>query len=451
MSRKEFVPNQWLNPRSAKVAVMPRRRFMGRQMMQWPGRDRTRRMLVAVFVVVLLSLSTNANIIANANALEPDEIGRVATLSAPDPHWVWVPDRLLQHSILYDGDSGDVLGMLDNPAMLTPRAPILSRKRSEFYSVDLDYDRGRRGTRIDYVTIYDIETLLPVGEISLPLKSAESNTGLGHVVMLDGEKFLLVFSQSPQPVTTVVDLEDRKVVDQIATAGCAGLYPVGPLRFASLCGNGTVLLHVLAEDGRLQERIHSEPFFDTLKDPVFTVADRAAESWVFVSFEGSVHQVDFSSGTPIARPAWNVLNETDREEDWRPGGLQHVAVHGASEQLFVVMHQGGAGTHKDAGPELWRFDLADGARSGRISVPNLAADFLGPLLEVEPDSLADTVLRWVVPNPGVHSIVISQDKDPVLFVRNAEMGVVGVIDPNTGEHLRSLTEAGLFGPTLGVH
>jgi methylamine dehydrogenase heavy chain len=424
---------------------------MRRPMRQCSDHDRTQRKFAVVLVFVLLSGGPHADTIANAHEFEAEEIGRVATLSEPAPHWVWVPDRLLQHSILYDGDSGDVLGMLDNTAMLTPRAPILSRKRREFYSVDLDYDRGRRGTRIDYVTIYDIETLLPVGEISLPLKSAESNTGLGHVVMLDGEKFLLVFSQSPQPTTTVVDLEARKVVDQIATAGCAGLYPVGLLGFASLCGNGTVVLHVLTEDGRLQERISSEPFFDTIKDPVFTVADRVASSWVFVSFEGSVHQVDFSSGTPIARPAWNVLNETDREEGWRPGGLQHVAVHGSSKQLFVVMHQGGAGSHKDAGPEVWRFGLADGARSGRLGVPNLAADFLGPLLEVEPDSLADTVLRWVVPNPGVHSIVISQDEDPVLFVRNAEMGAVGVVDPNTGEHLRSLTEAGLFGPTLGVH
>ncbi|MDE0911415.1 MAG: amine dehydrogenase large subunit [Myxococcota bacterium] len=425
---------------------------MRRQMIEVLSRDRTRRMFASWLAVTLLGLSASPpDVRANANVIDPEEIGHVATLSAPAPHWVWVPDRLLQHSLLYDGDSGSVLGMLDSPSMLTPRPPILSRKRSEFYSVDLDYDRGRRGTRIDYVSIYDIETLLPVGEITLPLKSAESNTGQGHVAMLDGEKFLLVFSQFPQSMTSVVDLEARKVVDQIATAGCAGLYPVGPLRFASLCGNGTVLLNVLDNEGRLHERIHSEPFFDVVQDPVFTVGDRMGASWVFVSFEGSVHQVDFATGKPVARSAWSVLNETDRDEGWRPGGLQHVAVHGASQQLFVVMHQGGAGTHKDAGSELWRFDLNDGSRSGRLEVPNLAAAFLGPLLEIQPDSIANTVLHWVVPNPGVHTIVISQDDDPLLFVRNAEMGAVGVIDPNTGEHLRTLKEAGLAGPTLGVH
>jgi hypothetical protein len=83
-------------------------------------------------------------------------------------------------------------------------------------------------------------------------------------------------------------------------------------------------------------------------------------------------------------------------------------------------------------------------------VPNLAADFLGPLLGLESGGLSHRLLRWVTPNPGVHAIAVTQDDRPLLFARNAELGVVAVLDPTTGEHLRNLEEAGITGPTLGV-
>jgi hypothetical protein len=35
-------------------------------------------------------------------------------------------------------------------------------------------------------------------------------------------------------------------------------------------------------------------------------------------------------------------------------------------------------------------------------------------------------------------------------MRNAEIGAIGVVDPNGGETIRILGEAGLFGPTLRV-
>jgi hypothetical protein len=38
----------------------------------------------------------------------------------------------------------------------------------------------------------------------------------------------------------------------------------------------------------------------------------------------------------------------------------------------------------------------------------------------------------------------------VLFVRNADVGVVGVLDARTGATLRMLGEAGFSGPTLEV-
>ena len=82
------------------------------------------------------------------------------TLPPVGAHWVWVTDQLFTHSRLFDGDSGEVLAMVDGGTTLSPKPPLHSAARGEFYSVEIDYARGKRGARSDYVTIYDAEPLL---------------------------------------------------------------------------------------------------------------------------------------------------------------------------------------------------------------------------------------------------------------------------------------------------
>jgi hypothetical protein len=57
----------------------------------------------------------------------------------------------------------------------------------------------------------------------------------------------------------------------------------------------------------------------------------------------------------------------------------------------------------------------------------------------------------VIPSDGAHTLVVTQDAAPLLFARNAEIGVIAVLDGRSGQHLRNLEEAGLAGPTLGLH
>ena len=45
---------------------------------------------------------------------------------------------------------------------------------------------------------------------------------------------------------------------------------------------------------------------------------------------------------------------------------------------------------------------------------------------------------------------VSQDDEPLLFARLADMGAVAVMDARTGDTLRVLGETGLAGPTLRV-
>ena len=393
--------------------------------------------------------TSSAEVDAASGLIDSTERATVATLPRPGDHWVWVPDRLLGHSLLFDGDTGTVLGMIDSPFLLTPQAPILSTSRNEIYSVDVGYTRGNRGERTDFLTIYDLETLNYKDEIVFPTKAATANTSIGYSGPI-GSRFIGVFNQFPATSISILDLDKRSFVEEIGVSGCSGIYPIDELRFATLCGDGTVTVVELTDDGRKAALVHSKKFFDTLEDPVFTAAGRLGSRWIFVSFGGTVHTLDFSGATPEISPSWSLQGETGRQSEWRPGGLQVVAVHAASERLFVVMHEGGPGSHKDAGPEIWSFDLAERRRIGRIEPPSLSATFLGDTLGISTDSFSFTLLKWILPADTVHSIAISQDAAPVLFMRNAELGAIGVVDPDGGQVVRILGEAGLFGPTLGV-
>ena len=114
------------------------------------------------------------------------------------------------------------------------------------------------------------------------------------------------------------------------------------------------------------------------------------------------------------------------------------------------MHQGGAGSHKQAGPKIWVFDVNEKTRVARFEPPNLAAAFLSGMMGLEPGSFVESLMSWILPSDGVHAIAVSQDDAPLLFARNAQLGAVAVMDATTGETLRILTEAGLAGPTLRV-
>jgi len=399
---------------------------------------------------LLLFALTGPALAAAAAGGQPLEQGGVASLAPLGAHLVWVPDRLFAHSLLFDGDTGKVLGSIDAGAVLTPKPPLYARSRGEIYSVDTAYSRGRRGERVDFVTIYDPATLAVRGEILLPTRTAESNASLAYAELLDGDAFLASFNQFPTTSVSIVDLAARRFVEEVAVTGCAGIYPVGERRFATLCGDGTLLAVSLDASGRKAGLAHGAPFFDAVEDPVAMAAARSGARWWFVSFAGRVHEVDFSGEEPRLAASWSLLGDADRAAGWRPGGLQHVALHRSSGRLYTVMHQGGPGTHKDGGLEVWVHDVAKQERIGRMAVPNLAASFLGVNVGADAGSLLRRVLEWVIPNQGVQSIAVTQDAEPLLFARHSELGAVAVLDATSGAHLRDLDEAGLAGPTLAV-
>ena len=383
--------------------------------------------------------------------LPPEEVGQVARL--PDTvsdHWLWVPDRLLRHSILLDGDSGTMLGAVDSGAQITPKAPLWSRTRSEIYTVDTVYSRGHRGERHDYLVIYDARTLEVKGEVEIPPKSADTGTGIALVGLLDGERFAVVLNQFPGSSVSVVDVEARQMVAEVQTAGCAAVFPAGPTRFGMLCGDGTAITVHLKDNGELDRIARSASFFEVVADPITEKGVRDGSTWWFASFGGQLYEVDFSGDAPTPKAPWQLFTDDQLDDEWRIGGAQHLAYHPETKRLYSVVHQGGPGSHKDPGGEIWVYDVPAQKRVEVFAAPSLIVPFLGPQAGFDAGGTLGKVLDFVLPNIGVHSIAVTQDAQPLLFVRHADLGAVGVLDALSGEHLRDIDETGLSGALLVV-
>jgi methylamine dehydrogenase heavy chain len=383
--------------------------------------------------------------------LAPEQVGQVARL--PDTvsdHWVWVPDRLLRHSILLDGDSGRMLGAIDSGPQITPKPPLWSRTRNEIYNIDTTYSRGHRGVRHDYLVIYDSRTLDVKGEVEIPPKAADTGTGIALVGMLDGERFVVVLNQSPGASVSIIDVEVRRMVAEVPTAGCAAVFPAGPTRFGMLCGDGTAITVHLKDDGELDRIARSASFFDVVADPITEKGVRDGSIWWFASFGGLLYEVDFGGDAPTPEPPWPLFTRDELEDEWRIGGAQHLAYHPGTKRLYSVVHQGGPGSHKDPGAEIWVYDVPAHKRVEVFTAPSLIVAFLGPQAGFDAEGTFGKVLDFLLPNIGVHSIAVTQDSQPLLFVRNADLGAVGILDALSGEHLRNIDETGLSGALLVV-
>lgn len=365
-------------------------------------------------------------------------------------HWLWVPDRVFRHSVLFDGDTGRMLGKLDSGVQITPKTPLWSRARSEIYTVDTVYSRGHRGEREDYVVVYDSRTLEAKADIEVPPRAMDTGTGIALVGMLDGERFVVVLNQSPGASVSVVDVEKRRATAEIQTQGCAGVFPAGPDRFGMLCGDGTAITVHLTESGELDHLARSGRFFNPVGDPVTEKGVRDGPTWWFVSFDGMLHEIDFAGDAPVPASAWPLFTEADLEKGWRVGGAQHLAYHRATKRLYSVVHRGGPGSHKDPGPEIWVYDVPSKKKVDVFTPPNLIAAFLGPQAGFDATGTTGKILNFVLPNMGVHSVAVTQDDQPLLFYRHADLGAVGVLDASNGEHLRDIEEVGLSGTLLVV-
>ena len=285
---------------------------------------------------------------------------------------------------------------------------LAATTRPEVYVAESLYSRRMRGERTDLVTIYDKVNLAPIGEVVLPgAKRGMIVTHKNTLQFLDNEKLLLVYNFTPSTSVSVVDIENRAFLAEVGIGGCVMIYPSQQRSFGSLCNDNTMLVTHLDERGMISKQERTPAFFDADTDPIFAKPAVIDGVYYFPSFKGMVHPVDMNAADPGILDVWSLLQEQDRQENWRPGGWQIATAHEASGRLFVLMHADGEdGSHKGGGTEVWVFDVNAKKRIGRI-----------------------VLKEWGV------SIEVTQGEDPYLAVTNGNMDL-DVYSVDTGEWLR---------------
>jgi len=355
----------------------------------------------------LLSLATCTPLVA-APPL-PAEHLTATTLSPGNPHWIYVLDEAFNNEIdarvhLFDGDTYRRLGQID--AGFNPGFNLSPDGKTSVVGTTY-FARGSHGTRTDVVEFTDNTTLGVAHEIVLPAKRAMTLPTYFNIAYSQDSHFLYVAYVTPAASFGVLDPAKNTVLDEIDTAGCVLVIPSGPNRVSSICESGRLLTVTLDAQGHESGRAISAAFFDPDKDPVFVQGVPTSDGFAFLSFLGEVHEVDFSGTQPAFRKPWSLLAPADQAQSWRPGGVQVGAVQRKMGRLFVPMHRGGEGSHKQGGTEIWVFDMKTHQRLARW-----------PLA---PHQLADVL-----------AIQVSQDDAPILFAAT-DKSDVAVFDARSGQ------------------
>jgi methylamine dehydrogenase heavy chain len=398
-----------------------------------------KRTSLALLLCLVVAASTRADVPTEAP-------GHVERLGLPfHAHWVWVSDILLERIALVDLDSGRFLGMINGGYGTI--APLFSRERKELYLPATYFARRTRGERTDVLEVHDIATLSPLAEVRLPPMRAIDAVALGHAALSDDERFAAVFNWTPRTSLSIVDVEQRTFTAEIDIPGCSLIYAAGRRRFFSLCADGSALLVTIDDTGHEVGKQRTVPFFDPTKDPVTEKAVRVGDQWVFVSFEGYAYPINVSDAALQFGEQWSLLSDEDRKASWRVGGHQHLAAHAPSGRLYSLVHRGEKDTHKEAGSEVWVYDIANRRRLQRIELRSPGFTVYGFPIEFGRawpwpfNGLSDWLLDTFVPAEVSH-IQVTPDEQPLLFTASQFSGGLGVYDALTGRFVRRVIPVG---------
>ncbi|HXC50789.1 MAG TPA: amine dehydrogenase large subunit [Candidatus Limnocylindrales bacterium] len=385
--------------------------------------------------------------------IAPEKVGNVFELPAkPGPSWFWASDILLHRTALYDAAEGRLLGTISSGSAGTGFVvfPLFPPAHDEIYLAETYWSRGIRGERTDVVTVYDARTLKPKAEIPIPAKRGEYYPGNASNALTDDGRFMAVFNITPATSLSIVDVKERRFAGEVEAPGCSLVYSAGPRRFFMLCANGSALVIDLDDRGGVTRAERTEPFFDSVKDPITEKGVRRDNEWIFTSYDGVIHTIDVKGPTLAFGPTWSLTDDADRSGNWRIGGLQHLAVHAASGRLYVLMHQGPAGTHKDPGTEIWVYDLEERKRIARFAVPSPLVTFIADqaklgAIDKQPLSTRATraVLEATLPNVGAERILVTQEDKPLLIASSGFPPTIAVLDAETGAVEREIQEPGV--------
>lgn len=312
-----------------------------------------------------------------ADPLPPDKLG-VIVPPAPNPHRLYLTDLQIAHISdgqvhIVDGQSFKYLGMLSTGLF---GITTLSHDSSEMLVASTYYTKRNRGDRFDQLEAYDTKTFALKKEILIPSKHAMALPYKGTIAPSLDDAWVFIQNATPLSSVTVVDHKAWKVTAEVPTLGCWIILPAqsNTRRFATLCGDGTVVTVTLNEKGDSATQTRSEKLFDPEKDPIMVQGERVGDSYHFVSYEGNIKVINVGGEVAKLEDSWSLLDDADKKAGWKPGGYQLLAVHAPTKRLYVAMHdQAKNGSHKNPAKEIWEFDLASKKRITRAEGSNAIA------------------------------------------------------------------------------
>jgi methylamine dehydrogenase heavy chain len=358
-------------------------------------------------------------------ALEADPMGQVVQLPEQYPaHWVIAHDIAFSHirdgkGVVFDADADTIAQQFKGMFSSSFAAHFVqATTRPEMYVAETFYSRGTRGERLDVLTIYDKGTLAPVGEVLLESNSRSIVLPQKFAMQLTAdESMLLVYNFSPAMSVSVVDLIGRRYLGDVPLPGCAPVFPTGQRGFSSLCADGTLYTVMLDDAGKAASSARTDQFFDSEADPLIEKPAWVNGRAYFPSFTGSIYPIDFTSSAPVIGKPWPAADEATA--GWRIGGLAPSAADANGNVYFLAHPEGGEGTHRDPGLEIWVFDPVRQQRTA----------------------------RYPLEMPGL-SVALTRDKEsPLMIVTTVEMKL-DVYDAGSGKLLRTISGFGEETPIL---
>lgn len=314
---------------------------------------------------------------AHAAEFEPERLKDGVALPADMPR-LYVSDFSIGHLSdarvhVLDGRNGKFAGVVDAGYA---GAFTTSPDGKRLYVAATYMTRHTHGERHDMVEIYDADTLRMIGDVAIPNKKAQA-AFLQNLLRtsFDG-RYLFVQNATPATSVTVVDLQEKKVVTELPSPGCYGIYPsqTEALRISMLCGDGKLATVTMDAAGKVTQRAVTPKFFDSSDDPVYVPSPSHDGRYYFVTFHGRLHKADLRGAEPVIEQSIPFVTAADRKQGWRPGGYQGFTLDKERNRLLVGMHpKGQEGTHKFPAREIWTVDLATGKRVARTPSKNAIA------------------------------------------------------------------------------
>ncbi len=350
-------------------------------------------------VLVALSAPVTGVWMAPSLAAEPLPVEKITIAKMPpdNGHRLYLSDSAIAHVVdgkikVIDGDTFHILGMFSNGSFGSFNTSADGRT---LYNATTYFSRGDHGARTEVLEFYDSQSLLPTGEVILPTKRAQDSGVRALVAPSAKGEYLFLQNSTPASSVTVVDLANHKVIADLPTAGCFGVYPspTEPARFSALCGDGAVVTIGFDAKGKETDRKRSGVLFDPDTDPIYIATEPDHGKNMFLSYLGNVHVIDMSGPVATQEKPWSITAGIPHGTAWRPGGMQPFAFSQATNTLYVAMHSPAVeGGHKNPATEIWRVDAIKHIVTARVK------------------------------SEGAIGLEVTADANPLLFAVNSDPG-----------------------------